>query len=73
MAKDNDQNQIDSLVKEHKMQETRKNFLEKMIDVVSTPWTINQCLLSNQYPQAIQLILTFERAFPDRKQDPLMI
>ncbi len=45
-SKDQNQDRIDSLVREHRMQENRKNFLEKMVDVVSTPWTINQCLLS---------------------------
>ena len=72
-AKDHDRDRIDGLTREHKMQETRKNFLEKMVDVVSTPWTVNQCLLSHQYPQAVQLILTFERAFPERQQDPLVV
>jgi hypothetical protein len=45
-AKDQSQDRIDTLAREHRMQENRKNFLDKMVDVVSTPWTINQCLLS---------------------------
>jgi hypothetical protein len=44
---------MDQFAKEHRLQEGRKNYLERMVDVVSTPWTLNQCLLSRQYPQAV--------------------
>jgi hypothetical protein len=55
---------LDQVVTEHRLQESRKKFVDKMIDIVGTPWTINQCLMTNQYPQATQLIISFEYAFP---------
>jgi hypothetical protein len=44
-----------------------------MIDVISTPWTIHQCLLSHKYPQAAKLIITFDRSFPGTDSDPLIV
>ena len=35
-----------------------------MLEVVSVPSTINQCLHANKLPQACQLIISFEYAFP---------
>ena len=35
-----------------------------MLEVVSVPSTINQCLQANKLPQACQLIISFEYAFP---------
>jgi len=35
-----------------------------MLEVVNVPWTINQCLNGNKLPQACQLIISFEYAFP---------
>lgn len=67
---------LEQFSKEHKLQECRKNYLERMIDVVSTPWTLNQCLLARQYPQAVQLILAWEHQFPEPSEDsvePLII
>jgi hypothetical protein len=65
---------LDKFAKEHRFQEVRKNLLERMVDVVSTPWTLNQCLLTKQYPQAVQLIIAWENAFPEEgTEEPLMI
>ena len=37
-----------------------------MLDVVNVPWTINQCLHANKLPQACQLIVSFNYAFPEK-------
>lgn len=45
-------------------QQNQKDFLDQMLEVVSVPSTINQCLHANKLPQACQLIISFEYAFP---------
>ena len=40
-----------------------------MLEVVNVPWTINQCLNGNKLPQACQLIISFEYAFPPRNSE----
>lgn len=45
-------------------QQNQKDYLEQMLEIVNVPWTINQCLHGNKLPQASQLIISFEYAFP---------
>jgi hypothetical protein len=45
-SKEGNQDKLDKLIIENKMHENRKNYLERMLDVASVPWTINQCLFS---------------------------
>ena len=43
--------------------------MDQMLEVVNVPWTINQCLHANKLPQACQLIISFEYAFPNKKNE----
>ena len=63
---------LNKIQKDYQRQQNQKDYLGQILELVQVPWTINQCLQANKLPQAAQLIISFEYAFPE-KEHPLLL